>query len=111
MPLELDDILADFSEEDRGWMIFDAITGARLNLPDRARYPGVEIVRLFLSEQDARSVIDRTKAAGSKKIANAVLVPVPVPLLETMRGIAARRDAGEKIGYVVHGPNEVYDFL
>jgi len=108
-PLDLDDVLAEFGEDDQAWMIFDVLSGARLNLPDD-KYPGTEIVRMFLSEADARTVIDRTKTAGSAKIQNAVLVPVAVPLLQTMRGIAARRDAGEKVGYVVHGPNEVYDF-
>jgi hypothetical protein len=90
-------------------MIFDVLSGARLNFPDD-KYRGTETVRLFLSEGDARMVIERTKNAGSPKIRNAVLVAVPVPPLETIRGIAAKCNSGENIGYVIHGPNEVYNF-
>jgi hypothetical protein len=101
--------LNDFNDEDQAWMIRDAISGARLNIPDK-QYPGTEVVRLFLSEVDAKTVIEKTKAAGSTRIGNSVLVAVQVPLLMTIREIVDLRKAGTDIGFVVHSPNEVYEF-
>jgi hypothetical protein len=106
-PLDLDAILGEFSEDDNAWTVMDVATGARLNIPDD-RYPGTDIVRFFLSRSDAEKLITEATTAAPK-LRDAILVAVPVPLVRTARAIAAQRDRGKKIGFVVHSPNEVYE--
>jgi len=105
-PLDLESILGEFSEADNAWTVIDVASGARLNVPDE-RYPGTDIVRFFLSRADADKLI-REATTAAPKLADAILVAVPVPLIRTARVIAAHRDRGKKIGFVVHSPNEVY---
>jgi hypothetical protein len=107
-PLDIDTLLGEFSESDSAWTIIDVVSGARLNVPDHARYPGVEVVRFFLSRDDAEKHIAEVIAAAPR-LANAVLVAVPVPLIRTARAIAALRDRGKRVGFVVHSPNEVFE--
>jgi|ERR1700736_990469 len=110
MPIDLDAILSDFTDKDEAWMIIEPVSAARLNIPD-PKYPGIEVVRLFLSRGDAETVIQKLRSVPKGRITAAtLLVAVPVPLLATMRAVAASRDAGVKIGFAVHSPNEVFDF-
>ncbi len=108
-PLDVDTILGEFSEGDRAWMILDAVSAQRLTIPDNERFPGIEIYRFFMS--DAEAVIRKVKAVPKGRLrANAVLVAVDVPLLEMARAVAAAKDRGMKVGFVVHPPSEVFDF-
>lgn len=107
-PINIDTILAEFSESDNAWTVIDVVSGARLNIPDHERYPGVEVVRFFLSRDDAEKHISEVVLAAPQ-LANAILVAVPVPLIRTARAIAAQRDSGKKVGFVVHSPNEVFE--
>lgn len=106
-PLDLETSLAEFSGDDKGWTVIDAVTSARLDVPDD-HYPGTDVVRLFLSRSDSEAHI-REVIAASPNLRNAVLVSVAVPLIRTVRGIAPARAAGQKVGFVVHTPNEVYE--
>jgi DNA helicase TIP49 (TBP-interacting protein) len=85
----------------------DVVSGARLNVPDE-RFPATDIVRFFLSRDDAEKLIAEV-LPRSPKLNDAVLVAVPVPLIKTARAIAAARKAGQKVGFVVHSPNEVFE--
>jgi hypothetical protein len=107
-PLDVDTIVGEFSDSDNAWTVIDAVTGARLNVPDPERYSGVEVVRFFLSRSDAEKHIAAVLAA-SPPLAEAVLVAVPVPLVRTAKAIAARCASGQKVGFVVHPPNEVFE--
>jgi len=108
MPLDLDDVLANFGEADQARMIVDEVTADRLTLPDPK--PGNPDCAA-LSERDGCAPCDR-RDGGCRlgEDPQPVLVPVSVPLLRTTRGVAARKAAGENIGFVIHGPDEVYDF-
>lgn len=106
-PIDIDTVVAEFSEDDMAWVVMDVASGARLNVPDD-RYPKTEIVRFFLSQHDAERVIEEVKRVANK-VRDAVLVAVPVPLLRTARAVAAARSLGMKVGFVVHSPNEVFE--
>jgi hypothetical protein len=111
MPLDPNEVRSLYAEGDPAYMIFDALSGVRLDIPDPDRYPGFEVVRLFLTPTDAQDVIDRVVASDAHGVRNAVLQPVAVPLLATLREIDAENAAGKKVGYVIHGTDEVLDFV
>lgn len=106
-PLDIDAILGEFSVDEIAWVIMDVASGARLNVPD-GRYPATEIVRFFMSGQDAERFIEEVERVA-ERVRDAVLVAVPVPLIRTAKAIASARSSGKKIGYVVHSPNEVFE--
>ncbi|HTV74155.1 MAG TPA: hypothetical protein VME66_10650 [Candidatus Acidoferrales bacterium] len=106
-PLNIDTILAEFSASDTAWVIIDVVSGARLNVPS-PDYPGTDVIRFFLSRDDADRFLSKVIEAAPK-LREAVLVAVPVPLIRTATAIAAERKGGAKIGFVVHSPNEVFE--
>lgn len=106
-PIDIDTILAEFSETDGAWVILDVVSGARLNVP-APNYAGVEVIRLFLSRNDAEHFLAEVLNAAPQ-LKEAVLVAIPVPLIRTAKAIAAQRKGGAKIGFVVHSPNEVFE--
>jgi len=106
-PIDIDAILAEFGENDNAWVILDVATGARLNVPS-PNYRGTEVIRFFLSRNDAEQFLEQVLAAAPH-LRDAILVAVPVPLIRTAKAIAAQRKSGAKVGFVVHGPNEVFE--
>lgn len=106
-PIGIDSILSEFTEDDSAWIVMDAISGARLNVP-APQYPGIDVVRFFLSPEDAARHIEEVLKAAPH-LRESVLVPVPVPLIKTATGIAAQKKLGAKVGFVVHSPNEVFE--
>jgi hypothetical protein len=56
-PLDLDTILAEFSEDDPAWVLCDTASGKYVTIPD-ARYPGRNIFRFFMSELDAKRILE-----------------------------------------------------
>ncbi len=106
-PISIDTILAEFSESDSAWVIMDVASGARLNVP-APNYPGTEVVRFFLSQNDADKFLSEVLQAAPH-LREAILVAVPVPLIRTAKAIAAQRVSGKNVGFVVHSPNEVFE--
>ena len=106
-PISIDTMLAEFSEADSAWVIMDVASGARLNVP-APNYPGTEVVRFFLSQSDADKFLGEVLQAAPH-LHEAILVAVAVPLIRTARAIAAQRNSGKKVGFVIHSPNEVFE--
>jgi hypothetical protein len=106
-PLPLDTVLSEFSEDTVAWVL-QARTGKYLTIPD-SRYPGRHPVRFFMSKQDAERVLARVLAANST-LAGGQMTPQRVKLLAALRGIASDRTPGNADSFVVHSPNEVYEF-
>ncbi len=108
-PLPLDTLLSEFSEDYEAWVIQSKKNGQYLVIPDD-RFPGRKPIRFFMSEVDASRIIDvvlKTKPS----LASAGLWPVKVKLQEALRGIAADKNPGHADSFVMHSPNEVYEFL
>ena len=55
-PLDLDTILAEFSEDDPAWVLCDTASGKYVTIPD-ARYRR-NIFRFFMSELDAKRILE-----------------------------------------------------
>ena len=101
-PLNIDAVLSEFDLDKQGFIIVNRSLGSVVTIPDN-RYPGRRPVRVFLSRSDCEKVIERLKEA--KPLASEFsLEAFPVPLIIAVRLIA---DAD---AFVIHGPNEVFDF-
>jgi len=107
-PLSLDVILEEFSEEYKAWVI-QGKNGKYLIIPDD-RYPGRRPIRFFMSKLDASRVVEAVLQVkpelGAQKLA-----AVEVNLLQALRGVAADNDPTHADSFVVHTPNEVYEFV
>lgn len=107
-PLELDVIEGEFSEDYKAWAI-QAGNGEYLVIPDN-RYPGRFPIRFFMSEADAKRVLDAVLDA-KPELRKAKLIPIHLPLLDSLRRIARDKNPNHADSFVVHSPNEVYEFV
>lgn len=107
-PLELDVIESEFSEDYKAWAI-QAGSGEYLVIPDN-RFPGRQPIRFFMSEADAQRVLDAVLGV-KPELRNAKLEPVDLPLLDSLRRIASDKNPNHADSFVVHSPNEVYEFV
>lgn len=105
-PLPLDTVLSEFSEDSVAWVL-QGRNGQYLVIPD-PRYPGRRPLRFFMSREDADRVLAEVLKANPG-VAQQV-TPRSVKLLAALRGIAADRTPGNADSFVVHSPNEVYEF-
>lgn len=108
-PLSLDTVLAEFGNDYKAWVLQSAKGGKYLIIPDN-RYPGRQPVRFYMSKQDA----DRVLAAVLEvkpALAAQQIKPVEVNLHRALRSIAADKTPGHADSFVVHSPNEVFNFV
>jgi len=108
-PLPLDTVLGELSEDYEAWVIQSKNNGQYLVIPDD-RFPGRKPIRFFMSEMDASRVMDAVLQArpALKKFG---LWPVKVRLHDALRNIAADKQPDHADSFVVHSPNEVFDFV
>ena len=108
-PLPLDTVLSEFSEKSEAWVLQAKRSGKYLTIPDN-RFPGRRPVRFFMSRLDAdRMLTEVLKVNPSLAAEN--ISSVSIKLLQALRSIAADKTPGNADSFVVHSPNEVYDFL
>lgn len=74
------------------------------------RYPGRQPVHFFMSKSDAQSVLQEILEV-SLEIGSRSVIPVKVKLLQACRSIAADKTPGNADSFVLHSPNEVFDFV
>lgn len=108
-PLPLDTVLNEFSEQSVAWVLQSKRRGTFLVVPDD-RFPGRRPVRFFTSEADAGRMLTEVLKAKPSLISEQIK-PVSVKLLQALRDIAADRTPGHADSFVVHSPNEVFEFL
>lgn len=107
-PLSLDVIEGEFSEEYEAWVIRGK-NGQYLVIPDN-RFPGRRPIRFFMKESDAQSVIDAVLQV-KPELDTQKLSPVRVRLLDSLRGVAKDSNPSNADSFIVHSPNEVYEFV
>ncbi len=107
-PLSLDVILEEFSEDYKAWAI-QGKNGKYLVIPDD-RYPGRRPIRFFMSKLDASRVVDAVLQVKPELRAQK-LVAIEVNLRQALRGVAADDDPSHADSFVVHSPNEVFEFV
>lgn len=107
MPIDIDTLLAEWTDEDPGWIIVGP-SDRELWWP-HDQYPGTEVFPIFMSENDALEMIARIPSDSAAK--QYPLRVKKVRLLNHAQIIAERKKNGEPVGFVVLSPNEVFDFL
>jgi hypothetical protein len=108
-PLSLDTVLAEFGDDYKAWVLQGGKSGKYLVIPD-PRYPGRQPVRFFMSKADADRVLLAVLAA-KPELAGHHIAPVEVNLHRALRSLAADKTPGNADAFVVHSPNEVFDFI
>lgn len=107
-PLPLDTVLSEFSETSQAWVLRSEHS-SYLTIPD-PRFPSRRPVRFFLSREDAERVLAAVLKANPA-LAGERIAPVSVKLLQALRSIATDHAPGHADSFVVHSPNEVFEFL
>ena len=107
-PLPLDTVLAEFTEDYQAWVLQSRKNGLYLVVPDD-RFPGRQPVRFFMSKLDADRFLERVLEV-TPTLSSARLRPVQVKLLTALRSIAADKTPGHADSFVVHSPNEIFEF-
>jgi len=108
-PLSLETILGEFSDEDETWVLQDQLSGQYLTIPDD-RFPGRNPIRFFLSRHDAESVLKEVLKA-KQSLRQARITAVKVKTKQAIASIAMDKTPGHADAFVVHSPNEVFEFL
>jgi hypothetical protein len=108
-PLPLDTVLGEFSEDSDVWVLQSKRQGSFLVIPDN-RFPGRRPVRFFMSEADAARMLAEVLKTNPSLVGERI-TPVSVKLLRALRGIAADKTPGHADSFVIHSPNEVFEFL
>jgi|HubBroStandDraft_2_1064218.scaffolds.fasta_scaffold845142_1 hypothetical protein len=108
-PLSLETLLSEFDSSETVWALRDARSGRYVTIP-RQKYPGRLILHFFMSRDDAETLLKKISETGNKPIAAAQIAPVKVNLHESLRGVALDTTQGNADGFVVHPPNEVFEY-
>ena len=108
-PLSLETIQTEFSEDAEAWVLQDTKSNKYVSIP-HPKYPGRNPVHFFMSKDDAESVLTEILDVNWA-LRNRDIFSVKVKLLRAIRGIAADKTAGNADGFVVHPPNEVFEFV
>jgi hypothetical protein len=107
-PLALDVIQEGFSEDYKAWVI-QGKNGKYLVIPDN-RFPNRKPIRFFMSQADADCVLKAVLRVNPSLVKRG-LISVQVQLLESLRGLARKENPEHADSFLVHSPNEVYEFL
>jgi hypothetical protein len=108
-PLPLDTILSEFDENYEAWVRQDEASGNYVVIPD-GRSPGRRPIRFFMKREDAEAVLQEL-VEQNVSLRDKEIYPVKVRLLRALRGIATDTTPGNADAFVLHAPNEVYEWV
>jgi hypothetical protein len=108
-PLSLETILAEFNDNSEAWVLQDRRTKKFVTIP-HPKYPGRNPIHFFLSKDDAERVLTEILDVNWP-LKNREIFAVSVKLVKAVRNIAADKTSGNADGFVVHPPNEVFEFI
>lgn len=108
-PLSLDTVLSEFSEDSEAWVIQSKKNEKYLTIPDN-RFPGRKPIRFFLSKLDAERVLIEVLKVNPG-LSTQQLEPINVKMLLALRSLSADKTPGHADSFVIHSPNEVYEFI
>jgi hypothetical protein len=108
-PLALETILSEFSDNAEAWVLKEASSEQYVSIPHR-RYLGRRPLHFFMSRADAEAVLTEILDVNPG-LQGRDIFPEKVKLLQAVRAIAAKPVPGGIDGFVVHPPNEVFEFI
>jgi hypothetical protein len=109
LPLKLEDILSEFSEDADAWVLRDRASGKYVIIPD-PRFPGRKPIRFFMRREDAMDLLQELNEENPA-LRDKELYPSKVKLLESIRQISSDTNPANADAFVVHSPNEVYEYI
>lgn len=107
MPLDLDTMLSELSEEESAWTLRDGKSGLYVTIPHE-RYPGLEVYHFVESYEDAKKVLDWLFAENPAFFRARFIYPCEVKLKASLRLLLGTDPLS---GFAVHRRNEVFEFL
>jgi hypothetical protein len=108
-PIPVETLLAELSEDADAWVLQDEQSKLYVTIP-HPTYPGRQPIHFFLKREDAAAVLMEL-VEENERLRDKNIFPVKVKLLEALRRIAADATPGNADGFVVHSPNEVYEYV
>jgi hypothetical protein len=108
-PLSLETILSEFNDQSEAWVLQDQKSKKYLTIPD-SRYPGRNPIRFFLRKEDAQGILKEVLDVN-EKLNKSDIIAKKVKLLPSLKSIANNKTPGNADSFVVHTPNEVFDWL
>jgi hypothetical protein len=108
-PLSLETIISEFSEDTEAWVLKDASSQQYVAIP-HPKYPGRRPLHFFLSRGDAEAILTEILDVNPT-LRGKDIFPSQVKLLQAARTIATKPAPGGIDGFVVHPPNEVFEFV
>lgn len=108
-PLPLNTVLSEFSEDSTAWVRQSKKGGRYLVVPDE-RLPGRKPIRFLMSKLDAKRLLSAVLGVNPG-LASQNIAPVEVKLLAALRSISADKTPDHADSFVLHSPNEVYEFM
>jgi hypothetical protein len=109
-PYSLETILAEFNENSEAWVLQDKSSGMYVTIP-HPKYPGRSPIHFFMSESDAQDLLVEIIDVN-EKLKEKDIYPIKVKLIQAIKGVASGANKlGNADGFVVHSPNEVYEFI
>jgi hypothetical protein len=109
MPVELDAILSEFDDDAEAWVLQDQDSMKYVIIPD-SKNPTRKPVRFFMKCEDAKSIFEEIKKENPY-LKNKNIMPIKVKLKPSLKSIAMDKNPENADSFVVHGPNEVYEFI
>ena len=108
-PLKLEDILSEFSEDADAWVLRDRSSDRYVIIPD-PKFLGRKPIRFFMRREDAMDLLQELNEENPI-LRHKEIYPFKVKLLESLRRIASDTNPDNADAFVVHGPNEVYEYI
>jgi hypothetical protein len=108
-PLSLETIISEFTEDTEAWVLKEASSERYVAIP-HPKYPGRRPLHFFMSRGDAEAVLTEILDVNLG-LQGEDIFPEKVKLLQAARGIATKPIPGGIDGFVVHPPNEVFEFI
>lgn len=108
-PIPVETLLSELSDDADAWVLQDQKSKLYVTIPHPA-YPGKHPIHFFLKSGDAESIL-KELVKENENLRDREITPVKVKLLESLRKISEGATPGNADGFVVHSPNEVYEFV
>lgn len=108
-PIPIETLLSELPKDADAWVLQDQKSKLYVVIP-HPKYPGRQPMHFFLKRADAEAVlmelVDENDSLKDKDI-----LPIKVKLHQALRSIAKDINPAHADGFVVHSPNEVYEYI
>jgi len=108
-PIKLENILSEFPEDADAWVLRDRTSDKYVIIPD-PKFPGRKPIRFFMRREDAMDLLQELNEENAV-LRHKEIYPFKVKLLESLRRIASDTNPDNADAFVVHSPNEMYEYI